>query len=91
MDREKRVIGVLAGQPKSSNWASACSNAFAALDGLAERVKPSPKDAQSRRGIFPTIAYGISLGNGQTVCAKLALFALYLMLVTNILPRNPIS
>jgi hypothetical protein len=80
MDKEKRVVGVLAGQPKSRDWANACNNAFAALDQLAERIKPSPKDVQSRRGIFPTIAYGISLGNGQTVCATLILFPLYVVL-----------
>jgi hypothetical protein len=67
MDREKRVIGLLAGQPKSGDWATVCNKAFVALDRLAERVVPSEKDIQSRRGIFPTIAYGISLGNGQKV------------------------
>ena len=63
MDKEKRVIGVLAGQPRSSNWANAYNNAFATLDRLAKRVKPSPKDVQSWQRIFPAIAYGISLGN----------------------------
>jgi len=67
MDREKRVIGLLAGQPKSGDWATVCNKTFVALDRLAERVAPSEKDIQSRRGIFPTIAYGISLGNGQKV------------------------
>ncbi len=74
MDREKRVIGVLAGQPEGRDWAAACNKAFVALDRLAERAVPSVKDAESRRGIFPTIAYGISLGNGQTVSANLVLF-----------------
>ena len=79
MDREKRVIGVLAGQPTGGGWANACNSAFVALSQLAERAVPSAKDVESRRGIFPTIAYGISLGNGQTVSAMLVLFALYLM------------
>ena len=81
MDKEKRVIRVLAGQPRSSDWANAYNNAFATLDRLAKRVKPSPKDVQSWQRIFPTIAYGISLDNGQTVCTTLFLFALYLVLV----------
>ena len=74
MDQEKRIIGVLAGQPRSGDWATVCNRAFVALDRLAERAVPSVKDAESRRGIFPTIAYGISLGNGQTVSANLVLF-----------------
>jgi hypothetical protein len=79
MDRENRVIGVLAGQPIDPSWTKACNNAAAILGRLAEWAVPSAKDVESRRGIFPTIAYGISLGNGQTVSATLVLFALYLV------------
>jgi len=67
LDREKRVIGVLAGQPFEDNWTDACNRAFTALDRLAQRAVPSTKDIESHHGIFPTIAYGISLGNGQKV------------------------
>ena len=79
LDREKRIIGVLAGQPQGENWASTCNRAFTALDLLAQRVVPSKKDVESRRGIFPTIAYGISLGNGQKVSVIYVLFSLHLV------------
>ena len=79
LDREKRIIGVLAGQPNGASWEHACNNAFWVLDKLAERVKPSKKDLESRHGIFPCIAYGISLGNGQTVSTTLVLFSLCLV------------
>lgn len=79
IDKENRVIGVLAGQPTQPSWTMACNNAAAVLGRLAEWAVPSAKDIESRRGIFPTIAYGVSLGNGQTVSAALVLFALYPM------------
>jgi len=91
MDREKRVIGVLAGQPIDAGWTNACNNAVHVLGHLAQRAVPSAKDAESCCGIFPTIAYGISLGNGQTVSDTLVLFALYLVPVPNTLPRSHIS
>jgi hypothetical protein len=87
MDREQRIIGVLGGQPRSKDWANVCNNAFVVLDRLSKRVVPSAADIKSRRGIFPTIAYGISLGNGQTVSATPVLFALYHI---NTIPRSHI-
>jgi hypothetical protein len=88
MDREQRIIGVLGGQPRSKDWAYICNSAFVVLDRLSKRIVPSAADIKSRRGIFPTIAYGISLGNGQTVSATPVLFAQHL---ANTIPRSHIS
>jgi hypothetical protein len=61
------IIGVLAGCLKEKSWQKACSSAFFALDRVAQRATPGKKEADNRRGIYPSIAYGISLGNGNTV------------------------
>lgn len=73
LDKERRIIAVLAGRPKGAGWQETCDKAFSVLGGLAKRAVPSKKDLESRRGIFPTIPYGISLGNGQMVSGLLAL------------------
>lgn len=76
LDRGMRIIGVLAGYPNREDWQEACSMAFCALDKVAQRIKPSKKDIEGRRGIYPSIAYGISLGNGQPVSTTLTLYPL---------------
>lgn len=67
LDRGKRIIGVLAGSPKGRGWQEACEGAFFALDRVAQKAVPTKKDAQGRRGIYPSVAYGVSLGTGQSV------------------------
>jgi hypothetical protein len=74
LDKGMRIIGVLAGRPKGEDWQVACNMAFCALDKVAQRIKPNKKDIESRRGIYPSIAYGMSLGNGSTVSTTLTLY-----------------
>jgi len=74
LDSERRVIGVLAGCPKGTDWQDAYNKAFCTLDRIAQSTKPTKKDVENRRGIYPYIAYGISLGNSQTVSGNPALY-----------------
>ena len=76
LDQGRRIIGVLAGRPKDKGWQEACEGAFFALDHVAQKAVPSKKDTESRRGIYPCIAYGISLGNGQVVSIPPMLYLL---------------
>ncbi|KAI9429656.1 hypothetical protein H4582DRAFT_2064922 [Lactarius indigo] len=66
LDREKRIIGVLVGQPRSqSSWENAKSGAFAALRAAAGLMTFMDKELTNRRGAFPCVSHGISFGNGQ--------------------------
>ena len=67
LDKEKHVIGVLAGRPKDPDWENTCNRAYSILGHLAERVQPKKDGVESRRGIEKYVSYGISLGNGQQV------------------------
>lgn len=67
LDKGRRIIGVLAGCPKDKGWEDVCSSAFLALDRVAQKVVSSKKDIETRRGVYPSITYGISLGNGIKV------------------------
>lgn len=81
MDKEKRVLGVLAGCPGSPGWQHTCSTAFSILQRMAKRVQPNQDELKSRRGIGKYVSYGISLGNGQKVSATYYLYTLYLVLI----------
>lgn len=66
LDRENRVIGALAGQPKV--WANILKNAWAALQiAQSELTFEIEKAKGHRRGEFPSFAYGLSFGGGQMV------------------------
>jgi hypothetical protein len=67
LDKEKHMIGVLAGAPKDPDWENTCNRACSILGRLAERVKPKKDEVEGRRGIGKYVSYGISLGNGQQV------------------------
>ena len=69
LDKEKRIVGVLAGCPDGSGWQDTCSRAFSILQRVAKRVQPNQDELKSRRGIGKYVSYGISLGNGQKVSA----------------------
>ena len=66
LDREKRVIGALAGQPKL--WTNILKDAWDALqEARSELASQIKKAKEHRRGEFPSFAYGLSFGGGQMV------------------------
>lgn len=78
LDRDRRVVGVLVGQPQEESWAAACRGAYEALHQAASKVKPrraragkaKPNTADTcgeRRGIPVALAHGISMGGGPKV------------------------
>ena len=69
LDRDRRIVGVLVGQPQDEGWRAACKGAYEALHQVATKVKPSTTGTcGQRRGISVGIPHGISLGPGHKVC-----------------------
>ena len=66
LDRVRRVVGVLAGQPRGGAWQSKV-NAEAAheLEHAREHLNFTDEQIHHRRGPFPAMDYGISFGGGQ--------------------------
>jgi hypothetical protein len=74
LDREQRVVGALAGQPRDiKGWRAVHDSAFSALEYAASQIKPKapkkPKEIKSRRGLQISLSHGISYGGGQQVRA----------------------
>jgi hypothetical protein len=69
LDHEHRVIGALVGRPREPDkWNAVHSNALAALRAASDSLSFSEREeGGGRRGPFPTIAHGLSLGGGQEV------------------------
>ncbi|OJT01850.1 hypothetical protein TRAPUB_7682 [Trametes pubescens] len=67
LDKEGRVIVVLAGHPADPDWGSVASEAYDAMSQAAEQCTFSRKHADHRRGLFATLATGVSFGGGRTV------------------------
>ncbi|KAI9428640.1 hypothetical protein H4582DRAFT_1826966 [Lactarius indigo] len=65
LDRERRIIGVLVGQPRGQGWEAAKGEAFDALRVAAGQMSLTGKVSSHRRGTFPCVAHGISFGGGQ--------------------------
>ncbi|KAM6494940.1 hypothetical protein JOM56_009563, partial [Amanita muscaria] len=66
LDREGLVVGALAGRPWDMDWDGVHDAAYEALHSAASRLSYRRKEVTNRRGPFPTLAYGISFGGGQT-------------------------
>ncbi|KAM6497899.1 hypothetical protein JOM56_005847, partial [Amanita muscaria] len=66
LDREGLVVGALAGRPWDMDWDGVHDAAYEALHSAASRLSYRQKEVTNRRGSFPTLAYGISFGGGQT-------------------------
>ncbi|KAM6491463.1 hypothetical protein JOM56_013032 [Amanita muscaria] len=64
--REGLVVGALAGRPWDMDWDGVHDAAYEALHSAASRLSYRQKEVTNRRGSFPTLAYGISFGGGQT-------------------------
>ncbi|KAK0468951.1 hypothetical protein IW261DRAFT_1296738, partial [Armillaria novae-zelandiae] len=71
VDREGRIVAVMAGQPHDPSYSAACMEAHDAIlrEGAAANFrKPSNNH---RRGGFPVVNVGISYGKGQKVPSRL--------------------
>ncbi|KAI0655654.1 hypothetical protein C8Q70DRAFT_922932, partial [Cubamyces menziesii] len=68
LDKDERVIGVLAGRPQSNlpEWDRVVEDAGKAMDAAASECVFKDHQIRHRRGEFPTLAYGISFGGGRT-------------------------
>jgi hypothetical protein len=73
LDREGLVVGVLMGQPKDTqSWSCVHAEAFVLLRNVASRLSFSDQECSHRRGLFPSIAHGLSFGGGQQVCVSVS-------------------
>lgn len=68
VDKDGRVIAVLAGCPNDSNWESVHKSGHVALQSARKRCRFPKKARNHRRGNFPALSAGISFGGGQKVC-----------------------
>lgn len=67
LDRDNRVVALFAGQPNDPDWAAVASEASRAMTAAAQRCSFKKGDRDHRRGMFATLALGISFGGGRTV------------------------
>lgn len=71
LDKNKRIVAVLVGQPNDPTWKVAVDEAAnvmqeVANEGISEN-RFSDKHFSHRRGDFIAIPVGVSFGGGQTV------------------------
>ncbi|KAG2127459.1 uncharacterized protein EDB93DRAFT_1096547 [Suillus bovinus] len=65
LDKNRRVIVVLAGQPQDDGWQLTTSQACAAMEIARERCTFKLSDTHHRRGFYPCLGVGVSYGGGQ--------------------------
>ncbi|KAG2030705.1 hypothetical protein BDR03DRAFT_877726 [Suillus americanus] len=65
LDKNGRVIGVLAGQPRDDDWELTISQACAAMENAREHCTFKLSDTHHWRGLYPCLAVGVSYGGGQ--------------------------
>ncbi|KAJ7263200.1 hypothetical protein B0H12DRAFT_1269142 [Mycena haematopus] len=65
IDRNGRIIAVLAGQPHNKAYAAATQRAFRAISQAGADARFPPQMRSHRRGLFAAINVGISYGKGQ--------------------------
>ncbi|KJA14108.1 hypothetical protein HYPSUDRAFT_150797, partial [Hypholoma sublateritium FD-334 SS-4] len=71
VDKDGRVIAVLAGRPDDPNWTSVHRSAHSALQLARRRCRFPKKTRNHRRGSFPALSAGISFGGGQKLPGNL--------------------
>ena len=86
LDAGHRIIGVLAGQPRNTHgWRAVHDDALTALKLAATSLNFTEIEEMEgpggRRGSFSTIAYGLSFGGGQKVCASFTICCCLLRVV----------
>lgn len=64
VDKKKRVVAVLAGQPKDAGYATATDAAFLSIIKEGDAASFHPKETHHRRGAFPAINVGVTHGKG---------------------------
>lgn len=79
VDEEKRIVGVLAGRPlatkdKEDDWDTVVQEVERAIRKAHNELHLSAADYAHRRGPQAARAFGVSMGNGQTVCFQLPPF-----------------
>ena len=57
LDRERHVVGVLAGHPNDKRWGQVHEDAFTKLQQAASTMSYSDKERNNRRGLFPNGDY----------------------------------
>ncbi|KAJ7231740.1 hypothetical protein B0H12DRAFT_1007985 [Mycena haematopus] len=67
IDRNGRIIAVLAGQPSSDAYAAAVRRAFVAISQAGADARFPPQMHKHRRGLFAVINVGLSYGKGQRI------------------------
>ena len=68
VDKSSRAFVHLAGRPTNDpTYEHALHKAEDAIIDASKELSFGPKQLSDRRGAFPTFAYGISYGGGQTV------------------------
>lgn len=69
MDSQKRLIGILAGNPGDQDWASLTQKGTEAFEYWGAHCSfPKERDRKGKRsrGDFDCLACGVSYGGGQT-------------------------
>jgi hypothetical protein len=78
VDRDGRVIGLLAGRPQGAkDWDRLAKEMADAVEAARSRCEFTDKQLHHRRGVFPAVPAGIIHGNGTPVsCVKCTSIAL---------------
>ncbi|KAJ7733360.1 hypothetical protein B0H16DRAFT_1768693 [Mycena metata] len=66
LDRNGRIIAVLAGQPDHAEYRAATDAAFAAMRNASKTTHFSAEMKKHRRGLFAAVNVGLSYGKGQS-------------------------
>ena len=66
IDREGRLVAILAGRPVDDSWDALSTDAAEALEEARRRCNVPAKDGRHRRGHFLALRCGVSHGSGQT-------------------------
>lgn len=67
VDADNRIIGILGGMPRDTNWDAVQLDAARAIDAARDKLHFEDKDLHHRRGKFAALGVGISHGGGQKV------------------------
>lgn len=69
VDREGRVIAVLAGRPREEGWDALMEELTHKLGKARHKMSFSRRQRSHPRGSFPSASVGTSFGGGSTVSA----------------------
>lgn len=72
VDRDDRVVGVLAGRPQDPSWDETTQEATRAMCEAYASCRFKKTNVKHRRGEFATLARGVSFGGGRTVRTTMA-------------------